>query len=108
MMLGQVAVKLLPSVTSRNQEESSSNSSKLHEWCEHYLSLEHMRTAELLGCTFTDDNMALISVWYPNGNIANFLKVAPDVQRTPLVSSLHDDFVISDRSHSPPPYSSVK
>ncbi|KAG8932389.1 hypothetical protein FRC00_014615, partial [Tulasnella sp. 408] len=97
----QVAVKLLPSVTLRSQEKSSSNSSKLREWRKHYLSLKHTRTAELLGCTLINDNLTVISAWYPNGNIANFLKVGPNVQRTPLLRQIAEGLSYL-HNHVPP------
>ncbi|KAG9020118.1 hypothetical protein FS837_008582 [Tulasnella sp. UAMH 9824] len=102
-----VAVKSLSSNAAQNPQDSASNLSKLREWFKHCSSPKHPRIAKLLGCNFTDDNPKIISVWYTNGNIANFLKVTSPARRKPMASSMKNEgcIIVELMFH---PYSSVK
>lgn len=88
-------MKPLASIAARNPEESTLNPFEFGEWLKNYSSLKHPRIAEFLGCALMGDKLAVISVWYPNGNIADFLTVAPHVQRKPMVSSLINDMALA-------------
>lgn len=96
-----VAVKSLLSVAARKPEESTLYPSELGEWISRCSSLEHPRTAEILGYTLTDDNLTIISVWYPNRNVADFLTVAPHVQRKPILIQIAEGLTYL-HNHVPP------
>ncbi|KAG9044084.1 hypothetical protein FS837_008821, partial [Tulasnella sp. UAMH 9824] len=96
-----VAVKSLPSIAARNQQDGTLNPSELGEWLKNCSSLKHPRIAELLGCPLTVDNLTIISVWYPNRNVADFLTVAPHVPRKPMLIQVAEGLTYL-HNHVPP------
>lgn len=50
--------------------------------------LEHGNIAPVYGVSTTVANLCLVSPWYENGNIMEYLKKNPDVSRFTLVSTL--------------------
>ena len=71
--------------------------------------LNHPNLLLLLGVTMTDDQLAMISEWMPEGNIMEFTRANPNVDRLGLVRSpleslislLTDDLVaaVAERCH---------
>ena len=71
--------------------------------------LNHPNLLLLLGVTMTDDQLAMISEWMPKGNIMEFTRANPNVDRLGLVRSpleslislLTDDLVatVAERCH---------
>ena len=49
--------------------------------------LNHPNLLLLLGVTMTDDQLAMISEWMPEGNIMEFTRANPNVDRLGLVRS---------------------
>jgi len=47
--------------------------------------LRHPNVLPLLGVTTTNDRLVMVSEWMTNGNITEFLKKNPDVDRLELV-----------------------
>lgn len=56
----------------------------------------------------SDSGPTVITVWYPKGDIVNFLEVAPLAERKPMVSSMNNDSRTCNISMVDFPYSSVK
>ncbi|KAG9023569.1 hypothetical protein FS837_005717, partial [Tulasnella sp. UAMH 9824] len=96
-----VALKSLPSITARNRQEGTLNTSELGEWLKNCSSLKHPRIAELLGCPLTVDNLTIISVWYPNRSVADFLTVVPRVPRKPMLIQVAEGLTYL-HNHVPP------
>ncbi|KAG8920888.1 hypothetical protein FRC01_000543 [Tulasnella sp. 417] len=93
-----VAVKSLPPITAKDSPFCPPGA---RQWLKYCSSLKHSSIAELLGCTLTDDNPTVISLWYPNGNVTNFLKVAPHVQRKPMLRQIAEGLCYL-HNHAPP------
>ena len=49
--------------------------------------LQHPNVLPLIGITMSDGRFAMISEWMTNGNINDFIKANPDVDRLALVGS---------------------
>ena len=47
--------------------------------------LQHPNVLPLIGVTMTETQFAMVSEWMANGNINNFVKAHPDVNRLGLV-----------------------
>ena len=54
--------------------------------------LRHPNVLSLIGVTMTETQFAMISEWMANGNINDFVRVHPDVDRFGLVGSLFDHY----------------
>jgi len=59
-------------------------------------SLRHPKVLPLLGVTMIEDKFVMVSEWMENGNINNFLRAHPDVDRLELVCFSFRDFYLLD------------
>ena len=60
--------------------------------------LRHPNVLPLLGIVMNESQFVMVSEWMPNGNINEFVRARPDVNRLELVRSLLDSppFVVAE------------
>lgn len=61
-------------------------------------SLHHPNVLQLMGVTMAGGKFAMISEWMKNGNIVEFVRSRPDVNRLDLVRFIfQDSFLLHDQ-----------
>ncbi|KAG9018101.1 hypothetical protein FRB90_012290 [Tulasnella sp. 427] len=86
-----VAIKSLPSIISEARENNMRIRHDFREWHRRMLGMQNPRIATSLGVVFLGREVpAILTPWYSSGNIADFLKSHPGVERKPLLSQLVD------------------
>jgi hypothetical protein len=56
--------------------------------------LRHPNILPLIGVTMSETHFAMVSDWMIDGNITNFVKTHPDVNRLALVGSLSGPYCL--------------
>lgn len=86
-----VAVKKFRTVRIPRDADASATTNKLlkrlTKELDIWMSLQHPNITPLIGFVLTDD-MCMISPWYPNGNVGEYIIQHPEVDRIKLVSDV--------------------
>ncbi|KAG8973715.1 hypothetical protein FRC05_008303 [Tulasnella sp. 425] len=82
--------------------------SQLDKWIVSQTSLHHNNLAQVLGIVSIAENPTIVSEWYPGGNVAKFLKVAPQVQRIRMICQVADGLIYLHSQKPPIIHSNLK